>query len=71
MSKISLRRYLLQWHALEIELTYQKSLLFYFCDHNETNFLEQISYIRTNRISQFGLKLKLNKVKFYLDNDWY
>ena len=65
IGKVSLRRYLMQWHALEIELVYRKSLLFYFCDHNEASFLEEIEAIRSTRIAQFGSKIKLNKVRLY------
>jgi hypothetical protein len=71
LSKVSLRRYLMQWHALELELLYKKSLLFYFCEHNENSFLEELASVRSNRANQFGSKLKLNRVKFYTDPNWY
>lgn len=70
IKKISLRRYLMQWHALEIELIYNKSLLFYFCEEKESRFLEDIVALRNTRIGQFGQRLKLNKVPLYLDG-WY
>lgn len=68
--KVQPRRYLMKYNALELALLSRKSLLFYFEDHRNHEFLQELQRIRANKLQLMGPKLKLNRIPFYLD-DWY
>lgn len=60
----------MQWHALQLEFIYRKSILFYFQDHKEALFLQEIQSIRAARLDEFSNKVKLNNIPLYQDG-WY
>ena len=62
MTKISSRRYLMKYHAIEMSLQSGRSLLFHFEDQKEEQFIEALQRIRSEKFESFGSKLKLNKV---------
>ena len=49
MTKISSRRYLMRYHAIEMSLQSGKSLLFHFEDQKEEQFIEALQRIRSEK----------------------
>ena len=67
IARVSKRRYLLQYTALELLLTSSKKILLNFPNQDRGDFLTELEKIRETEIYHHGSRAKLNRISFYMD----
>lgn len=70
IKKISQRRYLMKYHALEFQFIDSLLVLLHFVDSDEMEFLQLIDDIRQQRIIALGSKIKANNIDIF-DQGWF